>query len=128
MRILRQADSGTMAPEEAHFTGDVFITRGDPGEDPPMVTYLVTFSPGARTDWHVHPQGQTLHVVFGRGRVGTRAGERDTFVAGDIVLAEPGEEHWHGADLDHPMAHLSVTIEPTVWFDEPVDDTTYRGG
>ncbi len=127
MRILRQADSGSTAPEESHFTGDVWITRGDAGDDPPMVTYLVTFSPGARTDWHVHPGGQTLHVVSGRGIVGNRSGARDTFVSGDIVLAQPGEEHWHGAAADHPMAHLSITLEPTEWFDEPVDDGTYEG-
>lgn len=27
----------------------------------------VTFGPGARTDWHTHPLGQTLIVTFGTG-------------------------------------------------------------
>ena len=30
----------------------------------------VSFEPGARTAWHTHPLGQTLHVVSGVGRVG----------------------------------------------------------
>ena len=29
----------------------------------------VTFAPGARTAWHTHPLGQTLHVVAGHGLV-----------------------------------------------------------
>ena len=29
----------------------------------------VSFEPGARTAWHTHPLGQTLHVVSGVGRV-----------------------------------------------------------
>ena len=31
----------------------------------------VSFEPGARTAWHTHPLGQTLHVVSGLGRVQT---------------------------------------------------------
>ena len=28
---------------------------------------MVTFEPGARTAWHTHPLGQTLHVLSGAG-------------------------------------------------------------
>ena len=126
MRIIHQADTHTSAPEPSHFTGDVFLAQADAGPHP-IVTYLVTFTPGSRTHWHVHPGGQALHVITGRGRVGVRDGTIRTFAAGDVVLAEPGEEHWHGAAVDSPMAHLSITLEPTVWSDEPVDDATYGG-
>ena len=49
----------------------------------------------------------------------------ETFGPGDIVIAEPGECHWHGAADDSFMSHLSVTAEDTLWgnahADEPPD-------
>ena len=39
----------------------------------------VTFEPGARTNWHTHPLGQSLHVLSGIGRIqkGGRPGAHD---------------------------------------------------
>ena len=55
------------------FTG---IVRIDPLFQAPEPAFVqgasVTFEPGARTAWHTHPLGQTLHVVFGVGRVQRR--------------------------------------------------------
>jgi quercetin dioxygenase-like cupin family protein len=127
MRIIRPADASSSGPEAEHFTGAVHLARAEVGDDPPMVPVVVSFAPGARTDWHVHPGGQTLFVMSGRGRIGDRDGSMATFGPGDIVLAEPGEVHWHGAAPDSSMVHLSVTNETTIWTDEPVDDATYRG-
>ena len=70
---------------------------------------LVRFAPGARTAWHSHANGQTLHVVDGRGRVQVRGEDVVEIVAGDSVYAPPGEWHWHGATDEHFMAHLSIT-------------------
>jgi quercetin dioxygenase-like cupin family protein len=132
MRIVRSAAARAIGPEREHFTGDVFVARAELGDDPPMVPVVVSFAPGARTDWHVHPAGQTLFVLSGRGRVGLRDGRLEVFGPGDVVLAEAGEVHWHGAAPDSPMVHLSVTNEATVWTDEAVPDQTYdpptRGG
>jgi quercetin dioxygenase-like cupin family protein len=69
-----------------------------------------------------------LFVLTGRGRVvAEREGglHEEAFGPGDIVVAEPGECHWHGADDDSFMSHLSVTAEETVWgnarHDKPPD-------
>src|SRR5882757_10362102 len=46
---------------------------------------LVTFEAGARTAWHTHPLGQTLHVVSGVGRVQTWGGPVREIRAGDTI-------------------------------------------
>jgi len=94
--------------------------------------FRVTFEPGARTAWHTHPHGQTLHILSGVGRVGRADGETVEVFPGDSVWFEPGERHWHGAAPNHVMSHLAV--QPTdeagssaAWF-EQVSDTDYRRG
>jgi quercetin dioxygenase-like cupin family protein len=57
----------------------------------------VTFAPGARTHWHTHPLGQTLHVVAGCGLVQSWGGPIRDIRPGDTVWFAPGEKHWHGA-------------------------------
>ena len=50
------------------FTGDVWFDVIAKGEAPSrMRVNTVRFSPGARTAWHAHAVGQTLHVVEGIG-------------------------------------------------------------
>jgi quercetin dioxygenase-like cupin family protein len=68
----------------------------------------VRFEPGARTAWHSHPLGQTLHVVSGVGRVQTFGGPVHEIHAGDTVWIPPGEKHWHGAAPDVAMMHLAM--------------------
>ena len=70
---------------------------------------LVRFAPGARTAWHSHANGQTLHVVDGIGLVQVRGEDPVELTPGDSVYAPPGEWHWHGATPDQFMAHLSIT-------------------
>ena len=107
-----------MAPD--HFDGSV--TRHDYGQiDAPAGNALrVRFSTGARTHWHSHPDGQVLFVTEGQGRVGTRDGRVERIKAGDLVVAPPGEEHWHGAAEDHGVEHLALSFGETAWA-EPVD-------
>lgn len=91
------------------FTGDVWMDVIAYGEAPSRVRMnLVRFAPGARTAWHAHVNGQTLHVVDGLGRVQARGGEILSLRPGDTVHAPPGEWHWHGAAPDHFMAHLAI--------------------
>jgi quercetin dioxygenase-like cupin family protein len=105
------------------FTGDVWLdvlARGE-GESRIRVN-RVRFSPGARTAWHRHSLGQTLHVTEGIGLVATR----DTVIVmrpGDTVFTPPGEEHWHGALPDHFMTHLAMWEDDDVsWGDQVTDD------
>jgi quercetin dioxygenase-like cupin family protein len=114
-----------------NFTGDVYRTPIYDGTGPSRMTVaLVRFTPGARTYWHSHAVGQTLHVTEGAGLVGIRDGTVLTIRAGDTVICPPGEEHWHGAAADTFMSHLAMfeTLPDggttTTWL-EPVSDEAY---
>lgn len=114
------------------FTGDVYITPfATPAGPSRLVGSLVRFTPGARTHWHSHDVGQTLHGAEGSGLVGTRDGVVVRIRPGETVRIEPGEEHWHGATPDTLMAHYALLevnedgSDPTTWL-EPVTDEQYR--
>ena len=70
---------------------------------------IVTFSPGARTDWHCHPLGQTLLVTAGCGWVQRDGGPVEQIMPGDVVWIAPGEKHWHGATLTTSMSHVAIS-------------------
>lgn len=91
------------------FTGRVWQDPVIEAPDPARVRALrVTFEPGARTAWHTHPLGQTLHVISGVGLVGVRGAAPRVIRAEDTVWIPPGEEHWHGAGPDTMMVHLAI--------------------
>jgi quercetin dioxygenase-like cupin family protein len=119
------------APAQA-FTGDVYVTPIYSGAEPSRMTVaLVRFTPGARTNWHSHAVGQTLHVTEGVGLVGTRDGSVLRVRAGDTAICPPDEEHWHGAAADTFMSHLAMLEalpdggDPTTWLG-PVTDADYE--
>ncbi|MGV1008368.1 MAG: (R)-mandelonitrile lyase [Dermatophilaceae bacterium] len=96
------------SPEQ--FTGDVWL---DPLASPrqsgqSMVVAKVRFAPGARTAWHSHALGQTLHVTQGVAWVQSRGGAKVEAVAGQTLYCPPREEHWHGAAPDSFMEHLAM--------------------
>jgi quercetin dioxygenase-like cupin family protein len=95
------------APADA-FTGTVWQDPIVVAPAPARVRAArVSFEPGARTAWHTHPLGQTLHVLTGRGRVQTWGGPIREICAGDNVWIPPGEKHWHGAAPDTAMSHVA---------------------
>ena len=53
------------------------------------IAALVRFAPCARTAWHSHALGQTLHVVSGVALLGTRDGQ--------VIRAYPRTDHLHPA-------------------------------
>ena len=121
----------TVKTPASNFTGDVYMTPIYRGTEPSLMSVsLVRFTPGARTNWHRHAVGQTLHVTEGVGLVGTRDGSVVRVRAGDTVICPPDEEHWHGAAADTFMSHLAMLEnlpdggDPTTWL-EPVDDAQY---
>jgi len=113
------------------FTGDAYITPIYRGEQPSrMIVSLVRFTPGARTNWHSHAVGQTLHVTDGIGLVGARNGTVIRIRPGDTVYTPPDEEHWHGATDSTFMCHLAMLegipgSDGTTWL-EPVTDEQYQ--
>jgi quercetin dioxygenase-like cupin family protein len=105
------------------FTGDVWLdTIVQPTEPSRINVAAVHFTPGARTAWHTHDGGQSLYVTEGEGRVRSRGEPMATIRAGDVVHAQSGEWHWHGAAPDHFMTHLSLTEGPATWGDHVTDD------
>jgi quercetin dioxygenase-like cupin family protein len=122
----------TVKTPASRFTGDVYMTPIYNGTGPSRMTAaLVRFTPGARSNWHVHAVGQTLHVNEGVGLVGTRDGSVLLIHAGETVICPPGEEHWHGATADRFMSHFALLEnnpdggDPTTWL-EPVTDEQYE--
>ena len=95
------------APADA-FTGTVWQDPIIEAAAPARIRAArVSFEPGARTAWHTHPLGQTLHVLTGRGRAQTWGGPIREIRAGDNVWIPPGEKHWHGAAPDTAMSHVA---------------------
>jgi quercetin dioxygenase-like cupin family protein len=88
----------------------------------------VTFDPGARTNWHTHPLGQTLIVTAGLGLCQSDGGPVHTIRPGDTVTFAPGERHWHGATPTNGMSHIAIHEvqdgRSTDWL-EPVSDADY---
>jgi quercetin dioxygenase-like cupin family protein len=128
---LKPVNPTAKAPAQ-RFTGDVYVTPIYNGTAPSRMTVaLVRFTPGARTHWHSHAVGQTLHVTDGLGLVGTRDGTVLRIRAGDTVNCPPDEQHWHGAAADTFMSHLAMLeslpdgADPTTWL-EPLADEEYQ--
>ena len=72
MDITRAVAVATRRGRGEWFTGTVWQDPIVEAPEPARVKAVrVTFEPGARTAWHTHPLGQTLHVVAGVGRVQT---------------------------------------------------------
>ena len=62
------------APKE-NFTGTVWQEPIVEAPAPARIRAArVSFEPGARTNWHSHPLGQTLYVISGVGRFQTKGG------------------------------------------------------
>ena len=126
MQIVSTKDTETRRGPEDWFTGTVWM---EIGSAPEAGVFRVFFEPGARTNWHTHPEGQFLYVVTGTGRVGTENGPVVGVEAGDSVYFAPDEKHWHGAGPETYMVHLAITPAistegGTDWL-EPVTEEQY---
>jgi quercetin dioxygenase-like cupin family protein len=124
---LKPVSPTTNGPAKT-FTGDVYVNSIYRGEEPSrMIVSLVRFTPGARSAWHSHAVGQTLHVTDGVGLVQTRDGRVIRMRPGDTVYTPPGEEHWHGATADNFMCHFAMLEgvadgDGTTWLEHVTDD------
>ena len=67
----------------------------------------VTFSPGARTKLHYHTHEQVLVITEGRGILATEHEEHHV-TPGNVVYVPTGERHWHGAEPEFSMTHISI--------------------
>jgi quercetin dioxygenase-like cupin family protein len=130
MEVYSPQDKATQKGSSEWFSGSVWADLLVVAPAPARVTLArVSFEPGARTAWHTHPLGQTLHVLTGVGRVQAWGGPTREIRAGDTVWIPPGEKHWHGAAPTHAMVHLalqeSLDDVQVVWL-EHVADVAYN--
>ena len=131
MKIVACGSTPSAVGPESYFTGRVRIDPIIDAQAPARLRAAsVSFEPGARTHWHTHPLGQTLHVVSGAGRVQVWGGPIQEIRAGDTVWFEPGEKHWHGAGPKTAMTHIAMQEaldgSPVDWL-EKVSDEQYGG-
>jgi quercetin dioxygenase-like cupin family protein len=108
MQLTKNASKTTAGPS-TWFTGTVFIDAvATPSGPSRLAASSVHFTPGARTAWHTHPNGQTIYVTEGIGLCQRRGGPIEVIHPGDRVFFEPGEDHWHGAAPIRFMTHLAM--------------------
>ena len=126
MKVMRSDQLRTDQGKEEWFSGQVWTEDVAPSGDPGGIQILrVHFTPGARTAWHSHPDGQLLHVIAGEGWVQSAEGVAEVIRAGDTVRVDPGEHHWHGATAGRAMTHFAIQRPGTEWY-EHLDDAEYR--
>lgn len=128
MKVVSSRDAETRRAPEEWFTGTVWMDATSVPQ-PGAGLFRVLFEPGARTNWHTHPEGQVLYVVTGVGRIQKEGEGTLEIQPGDIVYIAPDEKHWHGAAPDTFMVHIAIspaleTNGATDWL-EPVTDEDY---
>ena len=129
MDIKRSGSQPSNKGPADYFTGTVRIDPLFDSADPARVVGAsVTFEPGARTAWHIHPLGQTIIVTAGFGRAQRLGGPIEDIRPGDVITFAPGEKHWHGASPKTAMTHIAIQERldgKTVEWLEKVTDEQY---
>ena len=122
---------GEKINSSSNFNGAVWLNRFvSPADSLDCIIALVTFEPGVRTNWHIHPGGQILIVTEGIGYYQERGKPRRIIHKGDIIKCTPGVPHWHGAAPGREFAHLVVAPDvdkgEVTWL-QKVTDEEYNG-
>lgn len=94
------------------WTGPVSRTRQtiiEPGASMNYNCSVVNFSQGCTTGWHTHDCDQILIVTSGSGIVATEH-EQCEINVGDVAHIKAGERHWHGAQANTTMGHITITL------------------
>jgi quercetin dioxygenase-like cupin family protein len=130
MEIRRIGTQASSKGPSDWFTGTVRIDPLFQAPAPARVQSVnVTFEPGARTAWHMHPLGQTLLVMAGCGWVQRDGAPIEEVRPGDVIWFHPGEKHWHGATPTTAMTHIAIQEQlngKAVDWMEKVSEEQYR--
>lgn len=128
MRIFRSLAAPPAPVDSTTFVGDATVQRlAEDAVQVPVGVYRVSFTDGARTNWHTHSGPQWLFIVEGRIRVQRQGEPAQDVTAGDAVVFAPGEKHWHGATPGTSGTHLAVNVDVTTAWLEPVSEHEYSG-
>ncbi|WP_345945359.1 cupin domain-containing protein [Granulicella sp. dw_53] len=126
MEIKRVGTQASTVPPSSYLTGAVRVDPLYEASTPSRLhSVQVTFEPGARTAWHMHPVGQLLIVTAGSGWAQTESGPIEEIRSGDIVvrtrretLARRRAHHRHD-----PYRHSRELDESAItWMDKVSDD------
>ena len=115
---------GAQAPAAtppATFNPDNFVGTVTPHSTTDIRTNRYTFSPGARTNWHSHGEGQVLFAEKGRMRTAEQGKPVQEFPQGTTLRIDKAIVHWHGAMPGEPMTQVSVSFGPTTWMAKVTD-------
>lgn len=126
--ILRNGEYDTVKIDNKNFTGTVFLQNlVSPQMQSNTYGAMVTFEPGARTNWHIHPARQVLIVTDGIGYTQQWGKDIQILKPGDIVSCPPNVKHWHGASKNSFMTHLAISekIDKDVIWLEAVNNEVY---
>ncbi len=117
---------GEKAPN-VHHTGDVWLSHVSDADSTFNYNIAhVVMAPGAKLDWHRHPEGQQLIITEGTGSYQERNKPVQILHNGDVVKCLPGVEHWHAATPETDVAYLAITgDQPTEWL-EPVSEQEFN--
>ena len=129
--IYRAGTQASVKGSPDIFTGNVRVDPLYPaGNGMRSIGGSVTFEPGARSNWHIHPVGQALIVTSGVGLTQEWGKSIREIRAGDVVGCPAGVKHWHGAWPNSAMTHIAVTEDKDgscVQWLEKVTDEQYSG-
>jgi quercetin dioxygenase-like cupin family protein len=129
--ISRAGSQASVKGPAEIFTGNVRIDPLFPANDSAHFSgAYVTFEPGARSAWHIHPTGQHLLVTGGVGRTQEWGCPIEEIKAGDVIWCPPKVKHWHGASPTTAMTHIAITGTvngKNVEWMEKVTDEQYNG-
>src|SRR3954447_19579743 len=120
MNITRSTSDTVPGPAD-WFSGGVYIDAvAAPADGSRISASNVHFTPGARTAWHTHPNGQTIWVTEGVGLCQREGGPIQVIRPRDRLFFEPDENHWHGAAPTRFMTHVAIqqadeTGNPVAW-------------
>ncbi|MEP3279406.1 MAG: cupin domain-containing protein [Stappiaceae bacterium] len=133
MEIYKAGSRPTDTGSDSYFTGTVLVDPIITAAEPARVRALrVSFLPGARTAWHTHPLGQTLHVISGAGYIQKEGEPITQILPGDTIWIAPGEKHWHGASEKNAMCHIAIheTLDGSNvdWLEQVTDEQYGRAG
>ena len=119
MRVTGREDrlEGAQPGGAEHFSGATLQRLLH--EHPGVRVLMVSFEPGAHTNWHRHRGGQVLHVMEGECLVQSWGEEVRRVAPGELVTVAAEEKHWHGAGPDQRTTHLAVSVGQVEWL-EPV--------
>nr|WP_315165431.1 cupin domain-containing protein [uncultured Flavobacterium sp.] len=110
----------------ANFTGTAYLQMLIASDSlNPTSVGNVTFEPGARTKWHLHPGGQILLATDGVGYYQEKGQPKKILRKGDAIKCPPNIQHWHGASADTYFAQVAITNTQNgvpVWLEAVTDE------